>query len=186
MSRPRGFDESAVIDAAVDAFWQGGLAATSIETLQRATGLARSSLYNSFGSKDELVRRVIERYASRQIVALERAFEGRTLHEALEHVFLAVGTDNHGGKGCLLINGIGELRDGEADALPHLRSGFERMAKRLAELVSIARPDIGEPALTATQIVGAIAGLRTLHRTGLPAALVAETARRFARHIAAG
>ena len=184
MSRPRTFDESAVVDAAVDAFWHGGLGATSIEELQRATGLARSSLYNSFGSKGELVRRALDRYATRQMAGFERAFEGRTLREALERIFVDAATDNHAGRGCLLINSAGELRDADAEVLPALRGGFERLAARLAALVAASRPDMARPMLVATEIVGAIAGLRTLHRSGLPAELVGETARRFARCIA--
>lgn len=186
MSRPRAFDESAVVDAAVDALWRGGLEATSIDALQAATGLARSSIYNSFGSRGALVRRAVERYAERRAAAFEGAFEGRTLHEALERIFVDAATDNCDGRGCLLVNGAAELHGADAEALPAVRAGFERMATRLAELVAAARPDIGQPQLAAVEIIGAVAGLRMLQRSGLPSTLVVETARRLARHIAAG
>jgi TetR/AcrR family transcriptional repressor of nem operon len=186
MPRPRTFDEAAVIDAAVTAFWQGGLHATSVDELLRATGLARSSLYNSFGSRDELVRLAIERYVDRQIAQLERAFQGQRLDVALEAIFIDIARDNHDGKGCLLINGVNELHDPQADALATIRRGFARVATRLTALVAAARPDAQDPSLIAAEVITAIAGLRTLQRTGLPSATVRETARRFAKRIAQG
>lgn len=183
MPRPRRFDEAAVIDAAVAAFWQGGLHATSIDDLLKVTGLARSSLYNSFGSKDAFVRLAIDRYVDGQVAQLERSFKGRRLDRALEAIFLDIARDNHGGKGCLLINGVNELHDPDADALATLHAGFARVARRLTELVRASAPDTVDPSLTSAEIIAAIAGLRTLQRTGLPAATVRETARRLARRI---
>ena len=55
MPRPRSFDQYAVVNAAMQAFWSGGLATTSVDELLQATGLARSSLYNSFGNRDGML-----------------------------------------------------------------------------------------------------------------------------------
>ncbi|MEV6923298.1 TetR/AcrR family transcriptional regulator [Dactylosporangium sp. NPDC051485] len=62
MARPRMFDETAVLDAAAAQFRVHGFADTSTERLCEAAGVRRSSLYNTFTSKDELFVRALGRY----------------------------------------------------------------------------------------------------------------------------
>jgi TetR/AcrR family transcriptional repressor of nem operon len=64
MGRRRGFEEAAVIAAACAEFTGRGYEAASIDDLVAATGLARGSLYQAFGSK-----RGIFLTALRQVVA---------------------------------------------------------------------------------------------------------------------
>ena len=59
------FDVDTALDAAMIQFWRAGYAATSVDDLSRATGLNRSSLYSSFGDKDELFLQCLERYVIR-------------------------------------------------------------------------------------------------------------------------
>jgi TetR/AcrR family transcriptional repressor of nem operon len=62
MGRPRSFDDDAVIERAMDAFWTYGYANTSPAQLAEATGVAKGSLYNAFNSKRELFERALARY----------------------------------------------------------------------------------------------------------------------------
>lgn len=62
MARPRAFDETTVLDAAAREFRVHGFADTSTEQLCEAAGVRRSSLYNTFESKDELFVRTLGRY----------------------------------------------------------------------------------------------------------------------------
>ncbi|MFE4500916.1 TetR/AcrR family transcriptional regulator [Rhodococcus sp. NPDC056743] len=64
VGRPRKFDEVAVLDASVKQFRVHGFADTSTEQLCDAAGVRRSSLYNTFTSKDELFVRSLERSVS--------------------------------------------------------------------------------------------------------------------------
>jgi AcrR family transcriptional regulator len=59
------FDMDTALDAAMVQFWRVGYAGTSLDDLCRATGLNRSSIYSSFGTKDTLFLRCLERYAVR-------------------------------------------------------------------------------------------------------------------------
>ncbi|WP_254923096.1 TetR/AcrR family transcriptional regulator [Rhodococcus sp. OK302] len=69
------FDETAVLDAAAAQFRVHGFADTSTEQLCQAAGVRRSSLYNTFLSKDELFVRALRRYVEttggRQAAILE-------------------------------------------------------------------------------------------------------------------
>lgn len=56
------FDETAVLDAAAAQFRAHGFADTSTEQLCEAAGVRRSSLYNTFVSKEDLFVRALERY----------------------------------------------------------------------------------------------------------------------------
>lgn len=52
--RPPKFDRDAVIAAAISAFFESGFEATTLGDLENATGVDRSTLYNSFGGKQGL------------------------------------------------------------------------------------------------------------------------------------
>lgn len=60
--RPPKFDRETVIDAAIGAFWENGLEATTLPDVEAATGVDRSTLYNSFGGKTGLYELATARY----------------------------------------------------------------------------------------------------------------------------
>lgn len=62
MARPRTFDETEVLDRAVQVFWTHGYEGTSVTDLEAATGLGRQSLYNAFGDKRQLFVRALQHY----------------------------------------------------------------------------------------------------------------------------
>ena len=62
MARPREFDETAALAAAMECFWRRGYEATSVRDLTTSMGLSAPSLYNAFGGKQELFSRALERY----------------------------------------------------------------------------------------------------------------------------
>ena len=61
--RPLSFDRTDVARRAVDVFWREGYEGASLPEIERVTGIARSSLYNTFGDKRGLFRVALERYA---------------------------------------------------------------------------------------------------------------------------
>ncbi|WP_329461067.1 TetR/AcrR family transcriptional regulator [Streptomyces sp. NBC_01431] len=65
MAGKKQFDMDTALDAAMIQFWRDGYADTSLDDLSRATGLNRSSIYSSFGDKDTLFLRCLDRYAAR-------------------------------------------------------------------------------------------------------------------------
>ncbi|MGO2053522.1 TetR/AcrR family transcriptional regulator [Arthrobacter sp. MYb211] len=62
MARTLAFDRAEVIENARSVFWSKGFEATSVPELEAATGLSRSSIYNSFGSKRGLFDAAVVSY----------------------------------------------------------------------------------------------------------------------------
>ncbi|HEY6739197.1 MAG TPA: helix-turn-helix domain-containing protein [Actinopolymorphaceae bacterium] len=117
MARPRTFDEEHALDAAMHTFWEKGYDATSTEDLCAATGLGRSSLYNTFGSKHDLFTRALARYIDARTSAQLEVLtdEERSALERMRTVFAMVidgeFAERRGGRslGCLVVNSTIEL-----------------------------------------------------------------------------
>lgn len=62
--RPEGFDRSEVVSRAVGAFWKDGYDSTSLAKISAATGIERSTLYNSFGGKAGLYQSAANQYVA--------------------------------------------------------------------------------------------------------------------------
>lgn len=61
--RPREFDTDQALDQAVLLFWRQGYEGTSLSDLENAMGITRKSVYAAFGNKEELFRKVLQRYS---------------------------------------------------------------------------------------------------------------------------
>jgi AcrR family transcriptional regulator len=64
VGRPRKFDVDEALDRAVLVFWQLGYERTTLTDLCDAMEINRPSLYAAFGTKEELFRRALDRYAN--------------------------------------------------------------------------------------------------------------------------
>jgi AcrR family transcriptional regulator len=62
MARTQGFDRDVVVRAARTLFWRAGFEGASVPALEEATGLSRSSIYNTFGSKRGLFDAAVQSY----------------------------------------------------------------------------------------------------------------------------
>lgn len=115
--RPREFDNAAVIDAAMDVFWEHGYEATSAEKLCARTGLGRGSLYNAFGSKKKLFEESLRLYHARALDIKKGVLEGPgTVKERLTTFLtscLSIAQDSQENRICLAI--FGALEQGRKD-----------------------------------------------------------------------
>ncbi|QCQ18219.1 TetR/AcrR family transcriptional regulator [Microbacterium sp. RG1] len=149
MGRTRTFDEDAVVRAARDVFWQHGYAEASVPDLEAATGLGRSSLYHSFGSKRELFDAAIESYLDEVIRPRLAPLLGAPVSaDALETYLTGLAAALQAPRthlaehGCLLMNTVrGTLADDE-----HVKRAVGQYRAELttafAAGVAARRPDL--------------------------------------------
>src|SRR5690242_11014867 len=72
MPKTKQFDENEVLRKARNVFWEKGFNGTSMDELVRATGLSRSSIYDTFGDKHGLFVRSIQLYGQEEREALSK------------------------------------------------------------------------------------------------------------------
>jgi AcrR family transcriptional regulator len=162
MARPRTFDEERALDAAMRTFWEKGYEATSTQDLCDATGLGRSSIYNTFKSKHDLFERALARYIDSMTSTQLAVLEDRRLTAAERiRTLLAMVVDGEtehraGGRslGCLTVNTTVELaaRDSRAAGM------LERdTACRLAALRAVLEEGRRDGSITSRRDAGALA-----------------------------
>ncbi len=167
------FDEDRAVEAAMRAFWSAGYEATSTQDLCEATGLGRSSIYNTFTSKHDLFEKALRRYMRSKNAPTFELLEGdlpvREKVRAL--LWNTVETDTDDPLGCLVVNSVIELapRDPEIAAL--LRRDQERRLEALRvafeEGMRAGEIDAGkDPLALAHFVVATIGGMRVAARGG--------------------
>jgi len=125
------------------AFWSGGYEATSTQDLCEATGLGRSSIYNTFVSKHELFDKALCRYME---------YKGGLLGELLASdlparqkirrlLWQAVETPAGDPVGCLAVNSAVELAPRDPEVAARLRRDREWRLEALRGLIDAGKRD---------------------------------------------
>ncbi len=181
VGRPREFDEEAVLEAAMDAFWQHGYEATSLTDLCACTGLHKGSLYQAFGDKHNLFMRALKHYSDREFHEVMAATTATA--SPLGKVKAAVAkicTDAGNEKGCLVINSMVELAPHDPEVKTALQSFGELRLRAMTEMITAAReaseirPEL-EPSKLARQLMITLAGAAALGKGLLGADEIRET-----------
>ncbi|MFF7048143.1 TetR/AcrR family transcriptional regulator [Streptomyces griseorubiginosus] len=174
MGRPKGFEPDAVIAQAMETFWSKGYTDTSPADLVEATGVAKGSLYHSFGSKRQLFDKALDRYSQMQAErAVECLAQPGTAKERIRAYFALLMDDDLDGpvrRGCLAQNTVGELggRDAEvARAVHRLQEGvIELFAARIRQGQRDGDVDEDVDAQAQAMLLQTtLAGLRVMART---------------------
>ena len=112
MARTKEFDRDAALDRAMHVFWDKGYEATSLADLLAAMGIARQSLYDTFGDKHALFLEALARYESVRGDALSSCLEtAPSVRRAFRELFLAIVDETTAEKrrGCMGVSAIVEL-----------------------------------------------------------------------------
>src|SRR6476469_10642 len=98
--RPRAFDP------AMRVFWAKGYEGASLST--RAMRINRPSLYAAFGNKEELFRKVLDRYVNGPLAYFGKALAAPKARDAIEQIFFGAARmagDPRLPAGCLMVQG---------------------------------------------------------------------------------
>ncbi len=174
MPRPREFETDDVVDAAMEAFWAKGYAATSAQDLVERTGLGRSSLYNAFSGKHDLYERALRRYLEHNTEADVASLEGPgPVKERIRQLMLGVidaELGDPGRRGCLAVNAAIELAGRDPAVTARVRRVFARVEDALTVALEAGQRDgeiSGERSARALArfVLSAVYGLRVLGKT---------------------
>jgi len=106
--RPRAFDPDAALERAMRVFWAKGYEGASLSDLTRAMRINRPSLYAAFGNKEELFRKVLDRYMDGPLAYFGKALAAPRARDVVEQIFFGAATmagDTRFPSGCLMVQG---------------------------------------------------------------------------------
>ena len=186
MARPKSFDETLVLDAAIDCFWSRGYEATSVRELAAEMGIGSASLYNAFGDKRTLFVKALERYLDgtvrERIERLENALPPKDRVRSFLAEVIERSLSDPARRGCFLVNSALEVA-------PHDPSLGAEIAERLGEIEAFFRRSIQAaqregavpPERSARELarlfLGVLLGIRVLARAKPERRLLEEVAR---------
>ncbi|AHV96365.1 TetR/AcrR family transcriptional regulator [Paenibacillus sabinae] len=129
--RPRTFDNTEALERALQVFWEKGYEGASLSDLTEAMKINRSSLYATFGSKEQLFNQALDLYFEGPPKLTSAAFNeptARAVVDKLLNVTADSVTNPSTPKGCLTIRGAiacGEDADVIRQELTSRRVGTE-------------------------------------------------------------
>ena len=112
MARPREFDETTVLEAAMNCFWAQGFEQTSVRDLAEQMGITGASLYNAFDDKRSLYRQAFVYYLAETVRARVARLEKLPPATAVRAFFEEIierSVDDKQRRGCMLVNAALEL-----------------------------------------------------------------------------
>ena len=169
MARPRSFDEEAFLDRSLEVLWRRGFAATSMSDIYAATGLGASSIYAFVKDKDDLFRRVFERYGAGFRKAIPTDANGAVAIDRCMEFFAGMLASDPDRKGCLIANTIMERFAHRAVTLAcaqarmeEIRSWFQRQIER-GQQDGDFRPD-ADPVAASNALAATTLGMMAMAR----------------------
>ena len=156
--RPKAFDETEALTAAMYYFWEHGYDNTSLENLLLAMGIKKSSFYATFKSKEAVFSRTLELYRN-QNIAFMRDLKNKigpkkamlTLLELTIKELEEIGKV----RGCLLINSGKECYNRYDNLSQQIHAEFNFMQDMFIEFIEEAQK-VGE--ITSTKEARVISG----------------------------
>jgi len=106
--RPRAFDPDVALERAMHVFWAKGYEGAALSDLTRAMRINRPSLYAAFGNKEQLFRKVLDRYMNGPLAFFQKALAARKARDVVEEIFLGtarMADDPRTPAGCLVVQG---------------------------------------------------------------------------------
>jgi len=170
--RTKEFEPDQIADAAMRVFWERGYAATSVQDLVEGTGLSRSSLYNTFESKQGLYQQALRRYQAVTTANVELLAELGSVKELVRRLLMRIVEDELGDpqrRGCLVANATLELAGHDKAVAELVAHNFLRLQMALEKLI-VRGQQAGEipahknPHALARFFVNTMQGMRVLSK----------------------
>ena len=107
MARPKEFDPERALAKAMSVFWRLGYENTSTDVLIREMGIAKQSLYDTFGDKRALYLQALAYYRDKTNAGLRQVFESnRSVRDGFARLLFDLSSESREQheRGCLLLS----------------------------------------------------------------------------------
>lgn len=169
MSRVKEFDVGEACDGALALFRRQGYEATSVSDLVTHLGVAKASLYATFGTKHDLYVAALKRYAERadaRVVAqLSEPGSGVAAVRRLFDGYAAEILGDETRTGCFVVNAAIELLPHDPEVARLVERSWDTLEIALTMALEGAKaelPDGSDPATLARFLLTVLQGLRVL------------------------
>jgi len=157
MGRPKNFSREDVLEKAMPVFWKHGFADTSLQDLERATGVNKSGLYTEFRNKEDLfvacLRHYIESQGKRGLLTKE-PLGWNNVETFLKNGPLSKGEQ----QGCFSINSMRELAILPDEAYGVVTDNLALVQRLLAMNIEVEEPRMA-PSAIAEMVLSFFSGL---------------------------
>ena len=157
MGRPKSFSREEVLEKAMPVFWKQGFSDTSLQDLERATGVNKSGLYVEFRDKEDLfvacLRHYLESQGKRGLLSKE-PLGWKNIENFLKNGPLNKGEQ----QGCFSVNSMREfaiLPDEAYEVAAENRALLQRL---LARNIEAEKPKMA-PSAIAEMVLSFFSGL---------------------------
>ncbi len=108
MGRKKNFEREDVLDKALSLFWKKGFADTSVQDLEKTTGVNKSGLYSEFKDKEDLYACALKQYLGK--VSVKDILDSEPPGWNNIERFLMLPLTCNGTKGCFATNSYREFK----------------------------------------------------------------------------
>lgn len=143
MARTKEFDPEAALRAALELFWERGYEATSMADLVERTGVARASLYATFGGKRALYLKALDRYGELTdpdlLAGLSQPGPVLPAVRALVERYAREAAGDGGRRGCFMVNTAVELAPHDPLAARRVQANWDLVETALTSALMRAQ-----------------------------------------------
>lgn len=140
MGRRKKFSREEVLDKTIQVFWGHGFAETTVQDLERATGVNKSGLYSEFQSKEDLFIESLRRYFALLVERAPLNTKPLGWNNIEKFLNLCYGTwGMWGRKGCFSVNSMRAFSDLPPDARALMVGSLTRLKRVLVRNLSASR-----------------------------------------------
>jgi TetR/AcrR family transcriptional regulator, transcriptional repressor for nem operon len=192
MARTKEFDVDATLDRAVELFRAKGYSATSVQDLVDTLGINRASIYDTFGTKEQLFAQAVQSYVTHTCALRTQMTGAQASPRAALVSFISqtaeLGLKDPARGGCLVANSCVELGELSPSTSQQVTDGLRGTYCFLFELAQSAAEQ-GElphgitPELAAAQALSCAVSIPILIKAGVPAKTIRAVAQSFANYL---
>ncbi|MTE16985.1 TetR/AcrR family transcriptional regulator [Nocardia aurantiaca] len=174
MARTKEFDPDTVLRRALELFWERGYEATSMSDLVAHLGIAKASIYSTFGGKRDLYLKALQRYLEMTdpVIMDELSQPGPVLPavRALVERYVREASSPDSYLGCMVVNSAVESARCDEAVARLVESSWAHLETTLTSALLRARaqgelPADSDPRALARFLLVFFQGIRVLERT---------------------